>query len=202
MPPRSSTVNSTWQVQRYTDNQIVKGIKDHDHYILKYLYTSLFPKVIHFVLNNNGSKEEAKDLFQETIIILYRRISGNELQIEKSFTSYFMVMIKLLWFKKLERNPQHSDNKEVLENIVDDTEELFFKHQEARKYNLFQKHFRKLREDCKQILTLFLQKVPLKTIAEKIGSKSENYVKKRKHKCKNFLIDSIKADPDYNKVFD
>jgi RNA polymerase sigma factor (sigma-70 family) len=189
-------------VQKYTDNQILQGIKDHDSAILKYLYKVYFPGVIDLIVKHHGREEEAKDIFQEAIILLYGRIQNGELKLKKSFQSYFMVMIKFIWFKKLERSPKNSNDEEFLENIIDDDEELLLKYEESKKYTLFLKHFNKLREDCKQILTLFFQKIPLKTIADKIGSKSENYVKKRKNKCKDFLVTSIKSDPDYKKKYD
>lgn len=112
-----------------------------------------------------------------------------------------MVMIKLIWFKKMEREPKNSDDNELFETMIDDNDDLEQKHEEAKKYNLFQKHFNKLRDDCKQILTLVLQKMPLRVIADKLGLKSENYIKKRKHKCKEFLVDSIKSDPEYKNIY-
>ena len=45
-----------------------------------------------------------------------------------------------------------------------------------------------------------LKEVPLKKIAIKLGLKNENNAKKRKHKCKERLIQLIKEDPDY-KIF-
>ncbi len=188
-------------MQNYTDSEILTGIKAHDNQILKYLYKAFFPSVELFITTNNGTTDEAKDVFQEAVIIIYGKIRNDELIIKKSFRSYFMVMIKLIWFKKMGREPQKSNDEELFENILDDNEDLEFKHEEAKKYNLYYKHFKKLRDDCKKILTLFLQKMPLNMIAKKIGSKSENYIKKRKHKCKEFLVDSIKSDPEYKNFY-
>jgi RNA polymerase sigma factor (sigma-70 family) len=188
-------------VQNYTDIEILQGIKAHDNQILKYLYKTFFPIVELFITKNNGTLDEAKDVFQEAVIIIYGKIRNDELIIKKSFRSYFMVMIKLIWFKKMKREPKKSNDKELFENIIDDNDDLEFKYEEAKKYNLFQKHFKKLRDDCKQILTLVLQKMPLNMIANKLGLKSENYIKKRKHKCKEFLVDSIKSDPEYKNIY-
>jgi hypothetical protein len=49
-------------------------------------------------------------------------------------------------------------------------------------------------------LQLYFDKVPLKNIAQIMGFKSEKYAKKRKFKCKEYLIKSIKQDLEYNKI--
>lgn len=189
-------------MQKYTDEQILQGIKDHNAHILKYLYKEYFAFVRNFILKSKGGEDEAKDLFQEAIIIIYKKVRDNDFKLDKSFKNYFFVMIKLLWFKRQERDPKSSDDQGFIETIIDDDQDIIEKYSEARKYKLFQKHFKKLRDDCKKILTMVMKKVPLKAIAKKIGSKSENYVKKRKHKCKEFLIESIKSDPDYTNIYD
>lgn len=188
-------------MQNYTDNEILEGIKDHDKQILTYLYNAYFPGVAKYIRNNSGTEEEAKDIFQESLIVLYNKLRDGKLHIDRSLRSYFNVMVKLLWFKKLEREIKTTDDPEYIDTVADEQDELIQEVEEAKKYNLFYKHFRKLRKDCKKILTLVFKKIPLKRIAEKVGSKSENYIKKRKHLCKEYLIKSIKSDPDYNKIY-
>ena len=68
------------------------------------------------------------------------------------------------------------------------------------RYRLYQKHFTNLGKDCQKILQLYFDKVPLKNIAQIMGFKSEKYAKKRKFKCKEYLIKSIKQDLEYNKI--
>lgn len=54
-----------------------------------------------------------------------------------------------------------------------------------------------LGDQCREILTLFLQKVPHAEIARRMGHNSENYSKKLKHICKERLIKNIQNDPDF-----
>ena len=62
---------------------------------------------------------------------------------------------------------------------------------------LFQKHFKRLEKDCQKLLLLFLKKVPLKDIAEELGIGSQQYIKRKKYKCKEQLVRYIKSDPNY-----
>ena len=81
--------------------------------------------------------------------------------------------------------------------IDDDFSELI---QKNERYKLFQSHFANLGKDCQKILQLYFDKVPLKNIAQIMGFKSEKYAKKRKFKCKEYLIKSIKQDLEYKSI--
>ncbi|MDP4206820.1 MAG: hypothetical protein Q8859_12585, partial [Bacteroidota bacterium] len=67
---------------------------------------------------------------------------------------------------------------------------------------LYQKHFKSLGADCQKILQLYFDKVSLKQITQIMGFKSELYAKKRKYKCKEYLVKSIKQDLEYKKHFE
>lgn len=58
-----------------------------------------------------------------------------------------------------------------------DTSEII---DESLEKGIFQRNFLKLGKKCQELLKLFFQKFSLKEIAEKMGFKSENYVKKEK----------------------
>jgi hypothetical protein len=70
---------------------------------------------------------------------------------------------------------------------------------ENERYRLFQQHFLRLSEDCKKVLRLFMNKVPLKEIAEIMGFKTEKYAKTRKFMCKEKLKNAIINDPNFKK---
>lgn len=89
--------------------------------------------------------------------------------------------------------------KEKVEDIkmVEVGEDIFHISHENEKYDLYRQHFDRLSDECKEILNLFLEKIPLKTIATKLGLKTEKYTKKRKYQCKEVLINNIKNDLRY-----
>ena len=64
-------------------------------------------------------------------------------------------------------------------------------------YRLYRKHFRKLGKDCQKVLEMYFDKVSMAEIARRMGFASEGYAKKRKFKCKEKLIQLIKAVPSF-----
>jgi hypothetical protein len=92
------------------------------------------------------------------------------------------------------------DNQEYQDDIYDDYLNRTIEMNE--RYRLYQKHFQNLGKDCQKILQMFFNKIPLRQIAQVMGFKGEKYAKKRKYKCKEYLIKSIKQDMEYKKILE
>jgi RNA polymerase sigma factor (sigma-70 family) len=191
-------------MKNYTDDQILKGILRHDNLILSYIYKQFYYKVNSFIRKNNGSEEDVSDVFQEAIIIIYRKLKENDLLFEnRSFEVYLFSVCRFLWLKNLQQRKTEKEKiNEILpfsNEIYDDDFELIVEKNE--RFLLYQKHFRNISTDCQKILQMFFDKIPVKQIAQIMGFKSEKYVKTRKYKCKELLIERIKQDTAYKKLF-
>ena len=189
----------------YSDDQILKGILRHDNLILQYIYKQYYYNINYFIRKNQGSEDDASDIFQEAIIIIYRKIKENDLVFEKSsFKGYLFSVCRLLWLKQLEKRrvekEKLNDSLPYQEDLYDDNlNEIVIKNE---RYGLYQKHFGALSTDCQKLLQLFFEKVSLKEIAMMMGYKSEKYAKKRKFKCKELLISRIKQDAEFKKILE
>ena len=182
-------------MKNYTDEQILKGILRHDNLVLQYIYKKFYYKVNLFVKNNSGDEDDANDVFQEAIIIIYRKLKENDLVLEKNaFSNYLFSVSRFLWLRELEKQrverQRISESLPFLEEIYDD--ELIDLVKRNEEYSLYQKHFMNLSTDCQKLLQLFFEKVPLAEIAKIMGYKGENYAKTRKYKCKELLVNRIK----------
>ena len=189
----------------YSDEQILKGILRHDNLILQYIYKQYYYKINYFIKKNQGNEDDASDIFQETIIVIYRKLKENDLIFEKSsFAGYLFSVSRFLWLKQLEKRRIEKERlNETLpfqENLYDENlVELVDKNE---RYGLYQKHFATLSTDCQKLMQLFFEKVPLKEIAKVMGYKGEKYAKTRKYKCKELLIRRIKQDTEFKKILE
>lgn len=76
-------------MKSFTDDQILKGILRHDNLVLSYIYKQYYYKVNAFVRKNSGTEEDVSDIFQEAIIVIYRKLKENDLLFEnRSFETY------------------------------------------------------------------------------------------------------------------
>ena len=189
----------------YSDEQILKGILRHDNLILQYIYKQYYYNINYFIRKNQGNEDDASDIFQEAIIIIYRKLKENDLIFEKSsFKGYLFSVCRFLWLKQLEKRrierERLNESLPFQEDLYDDNlVELVDKND---RYGLYQKHFVTLSTDCQKLLQMFFEKTPLKEIAKVMGYKGENYAKTRKYKCKEILISRIKQDAEFKKILE
>lgn len=190
------------QMIHFTVEAILEGLKNSDNEVLRYVYKKYYPEIRFFVIKNSGTDEDAKDTFQEALIVIYKKLKEDNLDLTCSFKTYLYSVSRIIWLKHLERNKVKTDELSDNQTFVlfeDNTEKMV---SEQERYKLYQKHFLTLHKDCQAILRLFLQKVPLREIQKKLNLSSEKYVKKRKFQCKEILIKRITNDPNYNSLKD
>lgn len=185
----------------YSDEAIIEGLRLRSDYIIKYIYQELFPMILFLVTKNNGSEEDAEDVFQDSLIIVFKKIKANEFDLSCSFRTYLYSVSRNLWLQKLSKRKQFSREFSDVETYITMTDyALSEKNQdELEKFRLYQQHFLTLNDDCQKVLLLFMKKVSLKDIAIEMGYKTEKYAKTRKYLCKEELKKRIINDPKCQK---
>ena len=150
----------------YSNVELLNGILRNDTIVLQSIYKNFFSNINFFVKKNKGDEEDANDLFQEAIIIIYRKLKANELLLDCTFDTYLYSVCRILWLKELEKRKIEKenikDNHEYNDEIYDDALEIVIDLNE--RYKLYQKHFALLGIDCQKILQLHFDNVPLPTI--------------------------------------
>ncbi|HYX09612.1 MAG TPA: sigma-70 family RNA polymerase sigma factor [Bacteroidales bacterium] len=181
----------------YSNEEIVKGFRERRAEILSHIYRQVFPLVKYYVKTNNGNEEDAKDVFQESLVIAYRNLNKPGFTITENFEGYIYSTSRLLWLKTLEkRRVAHTNAPEIVKESAN--QEKIDEETESIKYGLYQKHFKKLDKVCRKLLSLFLKNTSYETIAEELGFSSAEYAKRRKYLCQKTLIDRIKKDSDFD----
>ena len=183
-----------------SNEQILEGIKRKDRNILSEIYHEYLPMITKMVMDNSGSRVEAKDVFQEGLIVLFEKINSSEDYEGITFGAYMRVVCKNLWFQQLRRKKKvTSKSVEIDEPSGDLNEEITNDMMTSGRYKLFREHFQKIGSDCQKVLTMFLNKVSLREIALKMEF-TEQYAKKRKYKCQKKLIESIQSDMRFQEL--
>ncbi len=187
------------QAQKKKDQELLEGIVNTDNQTITEIYDLALPAVIQWVKENNGSESDARDIFQEAIIALFRKVEQGNFILTCTLKSFLRVMCRNLWLTRLRNNKKFSGKP--LEEIegVSLEKDMIERLEDAEKHQLFFKHFDSLGDKCKKIMQWFFDKIPLKQIAEKLDT-SEGYIKKRKFFCKEKLIKAIQADSKYHEL--
>lgn len=185
----------------YTDEAIIAGLKARDIVITNYVYKQFYRQIKIMITSNSGTKMDAEDLFQDALMVLYKKISTENLKLTSSFNTYLYAICRHLWLQKLNI---HKFNYKYIE--IADMDELQDDHdmealiEESEKYKLFRQHLLRLSIDDQKVLKLYMSKTSLKAMASIMGYTSDKYAKFRKYICKEKLKNSILNDPQYQKI--
>lgn len=183
-----------------TIDNYIDGIRQGRRTIIDQIYRRYFPKIRNLVLRNSGNGEDARDVFQDALIAVYRNVQRPGFVLTCQFETYLYAIARNLWFATLrKRNIKYTDNEILLEEEqqISDLEETV---KEAALYQVYVKTFNSLGEQCRKLLTLYMQGALMKNIAAQLGFASESYARKRKFQCKQKLIDQVTGDSDYKRI--
>ena len=177
--------------KKISDTSLIEGIKQQDDKTLNWLYDNYFQTVKNHVIKNSGSAEDVSDVFQDTIIILYRQISENNLNLTTDLKGYFFGIARNIWSAALRKKRKTT---ELELDFPDETEEDMTDPLFER---IIGRAFQKLKPDCQTILTLFSDGYSYEEIASKMSLKNEMYARRKKYLCKEALMELVKKDPEY-----
>ena len=156
----------------YSQEKLVKAIKDNDELVLQSLYKSNYPKTEKYVLENSGTDDEAKDIFQEAFVAVWRNIQLDKFkpESETALSGYLFQIAKFKWIDVLRANKKRpvvtiDEDYTVIEQYTEPLEA------DQEKYlNAVKKGFQSIGDSCKEMLTRFyFKKESLRKISEALG---------------------------------
>ncbi len=160
-----------------TDKEIIESLQN-DRYdkAIKGLY-SLFPSIKKYVIANNGSAEDARDIFQDALVILHKKVRDTDFTLAVPLQHYLFGISKNCWLAELRRQkkmPFVQQDVDVTDYVSDDEPD----------YNLANAAFNLLGEKCRQLLILFyFKKQSYKEIAGELSFNDEKVAKNQKYRC-------------------
>lgn len=181
------------------DQELLEGLRRSDRRAVEAVYDLALPAVIRWVKENNGSEADARDIYQEALIAVFRKLEGGDFQLTCTLKSFLRILCRNLWLARL-RNRRKREMR-PLEGVeaVELDQDLEARLERSERDQLFFRHFDALGEKCRQILLWFFDKVPLREIAARMDT-TEQYIKKRKFTCKEKLLAAVQADPLYEEL--
>ena len=172
------------------------GFQEGDHKVLRAVYKNDYPQVENYILHSAGNKEEAKDIFQEALLVTYQKVSQPGFCLSCQLSTYIFAVARRLWLKKLrDERPLALQTVGMVDDIEEEgIEELI---RRMKRFKLYEDKFAQLSEGCRKLLQLFLQGTPAEVIRQQFGYSSISYTRKRKCQCKAKLIKLVMEAPEY-----
>ncbi len=181
-----------------SDMYFIRGILNNEAPVLGEIYRKFLPVLFGMLRRNGGTFEDARDVFQEALVVVFHHAARPGFQLTAPFQSYLLGISRFIWLRQLKKNARMEVTSDLEEgfDIDEDLEQKIF---ESEKRNLFREKFDRLGPDCRQLLQRFFDREPLLHIAEDMGYTAD-YVKKKNKVCKAKLMELIQNDPRFGEI--
>lgn len=168
------------------EKEIYERICKGDEKALEYLYQKYYRMMTKLVITNSGTEEEARDIYQEALIVFWQKATSGNLVLTSKMSTYIYSICQNLWRKELERKKRLS-NEEKDTAVVLDTET-------SERERILARCIEQLGETCKKVLMYYyFEEMSMQDIAEKLGFANTDTAKTKKYKCKKKLDELVKA---------
>jgi len=152
------------------------------------LYEQAFPAVAKFVSRMGGSLEQAKDIFQDALVIYVEASQQGSRTIPMSKLAYLLGIAKHLWIRKFHRD-RHNVPLSEAENRIAIPEDFFPTIQTKRLLRVLELSGKK----CMDLLRAFYyQQLPLKKLVNTLGYANEHSASVQKYKCLEKIRNTVK----------
>jgi len=163
---------------------LLKGLAQNDRLAIETIYRENYTMVQAFILNNNGSVDDARDIFQETIMVLYEKSGSTSFELNCKIKTYIYSVCRRLWLKKLQQLQRYSTQIDSIEEIVPVEEEVEEHEKKNNDFILMESAMSKIGEPCKSLLdAYYLQNKNMQLIASEFGYTNSDNAKTQKYKC-------------------
>ena len=166
------------------EKELLQGLATNDRKCIEAIYQNSFNSVQAMIVSNQGTAEDARDIFQESLIVLYEKVRQGDFELNCQIRTYLYAVSRRLWLKRLQQQKRmYAEWDESYEPISVETD-LERHEQEDADYDRMEKAINQLGEPCKGLLeAYYLQKQNMSTIALNFGYTNADNAKNQKYKC-------------------
>lgn len=177
---------------KYSRAEIVESIRSgRDREVLNLLYKELYPKLERYILNNSGTKDDSKDMFQEAILVFYQNIMEDKYDRITDISGFVLTVARNNWINKVRKLSKEVDAHH-LDSMYENAPSPLVSMIMNEKWKAYNNLFDALGTKCKELLTYSIfDKRSMREIAELMAFSNENAAKTHNYRCKQRLTELV-----------
>jgi RNA polymerase sigma factor (sigma-70 family) len=184
----------------YVDELIVGQLRNKDERALSELYRNHYPMVVRMVIENNGTEDDAKDVYQEAVIAFYLRVQQSDFVLTCRIATYLYAVSWRLWLKKLSVKKRFSLRVYETGEFLQVEDEMLNIEDDSKRLEAMNSSLAELGEPCSSIIRdFYMHALSMEEIRAKFGYTNTDNAKNQKYKClqrlKKLFFDSYKYRP-------
>jgi len=166
------------------DNDLLEALAANDANAIETIYRENYSAIKAFIIKNNGYTDDARDIFQEAMIIIFEKAKSGSFVLSCRLQTYLYSVCRRLWLKKLQNQHRFNPSFELNHEIVPVEDELELHEQKEAEFQLLENAMQKIGEPCKSLLEAFyIEKKSMPEIADLFRYTNADNAKTQKYKC-------------------
>jgi RNA polymerase sigma factor (sigma-70 family) len=174
-----------------TDEQVLQGLKENDNRAWSVMLNDkdLRKMIFSLVIKNSGNEEDAIDVLQDALIVLYEKVQLGTFELTVKLSTYIYGVSRNIWYNKLrDRGTVLINTKDDYPEIAETDDKLLPNKKElSGALNRLSNALDEISEQCRNLLMAFYGGEKLNTLTEKFGYSSYESIKNNISKCRNKL---------------
>lgn len=167
-----------------TDSEVILGILNNSDTVLKKLYLAYYPMVLQLIINNSGTADDAKDIYQEAIIVLYNKVKGGEFELSSKLKTFIYSVCRRLWLKRLTQMSRYGGDIRDFEQFLPVEDDMEVHNDRDIQFHKMESSLGLLGEQCKSIIEdFYIHDRSMQEICERFGYTNADNAKTQKYKC-------------------
>ncbi len=171
----------------FTDFSLIQALRSEPipDAAINYLYRNNYLLTAAYIRQNNGSEQDAEDIFQEVILVFIEIVKKDKFRGESSISTFLYSITRNIWLNELKKRDRSRYRDEVFEKSRDPMEmdvSHYMMDKEIKSQLML--IMESLGETCKRILLAFyFQKLSMREILKTLEYENEQVVRNKKYKC-------------------
>ena len=166
------------------EKALLEGLAANDTNAIETIYRENYAVIQAFIVKNNGYADDARDIFQEAMIVLFEKAKSNSFVLSCQIKTYLYSVCRRLWLKKLQKQNRYFPSIEMIKETIPVEEEIESYEKRNDNILLMEQALSKIGEPCKSLLEAFyIQKKSMPEIATSFGYTNADNAKTQKYKC-------------------
>lgn len=166
------------------DKELLDGLAQNDKSAIEVIYKENFGLIQQMIVQNNGSEDDARDIFQESLIVLYQKSISEDFELQCQIKTYLYSVSRRLWLKRLQTKRIYDTPIDNYEEQVSVEEDVDSHEKQDQQYGVMKAALSKIGEPCKSLLEAFyVHNKNMQDISSYFGYTNADNAKNQKYKC-------------------
>ena len=190
-----SMANINWTDEALIESILRGGAAREDALKRLYLLPGLREAVYRNVLDHGGDRQDAQDVFQETLLLFDRNIREGRFEGKSSLRTYFVAIAKWRWVTLRRQQGRYTELSPLHYDSEVDSPEAETIRREYRE--LFQEALGQIGDRCRELLKLYQQDYSMDEIAQRMQYGNADVAKKEAYRCRMRFRELLENHPEW-----